>query len=67
MRTYGGRPRFYATTRQLTGTGYVYHSYVYDRMTGRPIAACRHAHRHGRTAQDCAERMLRKVLREQPS
>lgn len=54
--------RYFAATRQLTGTPYIHHAYVYDRETGKPVLSC--THRHGRVtaAWTCAERMLRRVL-----
>ena len=62
--------RYYATTRQLTGLPYIHYAYVYDRMTGKPIMACKHNHATSRRskkpgqrlAQECADRMLRQVL-----
>ena len=61
-----GRPRYFATTRQLTGLPYLHHAYVYDRTTGKSVASCTHHHgeRGGRgqeKAQRCAARMLRRV------
>ena len=64
--------RYYATTRQLTGTPYIYHAYVYDRASGRPVMSCSHHHRTSghsnkpgqRLAQECAERMLARQLRK---
>ncbi len=53
-----------ATTRQLTGTPYLHHAYVY--WGGQLEASCLHRHgergRQGhRKAQACAGRMLRRV------
>ena len=59
----------FAHVRQVTGLPYQYHSYVRDRETGKVIAACGHRHtRRGNHsgyyfALNCAERMLRKVIR----
>jgi hypothetical protein len=65
------RPRYFATHRQLTGTPYIHHAYVVDRMAGKVVAACSHRHgardhRGGVTAQACAERMLAKWLKSIP-
>ncbi len=57
-----------ATERRLTGTPYIHHAYVYD--GNKVVMSC--THRHGErgingavTAQRCAERMKRRLLRRQ--
>lgn len=62
------RPRVFATHRQLTGTPYIHHAYVYDGI--RVVASCYHRHGERRSVQRgsisamaCAERMLRRYLR----
>lgn len=60
------RPRIFATTRQITGTPYIHHAYVYE--GNRVIRACKHphgarTHRGAVLAQACADKMLREVLR----
>lgn len=57
-----------ATTRQLTGTPYIHHAYVYD--GNKVIASCTHRHGERRGAgpgivhaQRCAARMLRRAIR----
>lgn len=59
--------RVYATERQLTGTPYIHHAYVYK--GNKVVMACTHRHgarggAGGEKARVCAERMLRKYLRE---
>lgn len=69
------RPRVFASHRQLTGTPYIYHAYVYD--GNKVVMACTHQHGERRShnpitgetknqggpqAMACAERMLRKYL-----
>ena len=69
------RPRVFASHRQLTGTPYIHHAYVYD--GNKVVMACSHQHGERRshnpitgevknqgavTAQACANRMLRKYL-----
>ena len=50
--------RYFATHRQLTGTPYIHHAYVYD--DNKVVMACTHRHgertphRGGVTAQACA-------------
>ena len=61
----GSRPRFYADHRLVTGAAYST-GYVMDRHTGKAVRRCRHHHRSWRAAQDCAERMTRKFLRNAP-
>lgn len=55
-------PRVYAITRQFTGAPRQHRAYVY--AGNRVLVACPHRHRFYRTAQACAERMLKKRLRE---
>lgn len=72
--------RYFATTRQLTGTPYIFYAYVYDRETGKVVASCMHRHGERRShnpatgatirrgdhaAKKCAERMLRRLLKRQ--
>lgn len=61
------RPRVFASHRQLTGAAYIHHAYVYD--GNKVVRACAHkhglrTHRGGIEARACADRMLRKYLRE---
>lgn len=58
--------RFFPTFRQLTGTPTIRHAYVYDRETGKPVAACQHAHRSDATARRCAEWQYRRFLKLHP-
>lgn len=51
-------------TRQITGTPRVHHAYVYDRATGKVLAACSHKHRSQRAALACASRLIRAVICE---
>lgn len=59
--------KLFATHRQTTAIPYIHHAYVYE--GNKVIMACTHRHGEraphhgGETAQACAERMLRKVLR----
>lgn len=50
--------RFFAWTRQFTGTPRVHRAYVRDRETGRAVEGCSHRHRSERTAMKCAEQLL---------
>lgn len=50
----------FATTRWITGGSYR-HGYVYD--GNRVVVQCKHKHRSTRTAQSCADRMLRDLGR----
>jgi recombinational DNA repair protein (RecF pathway) len=56
--------RLVATTRQLTGRPTWHRAYVLDHSSGRFVCACTHNHRSSRTAEACAERMVRMVLRQ---
>lgn len=53
------RSRAFAITRWITG-GYYRHGYVY--LDNRAIMGCKHKHRRFKTAQNCADNMLRTVL-----
>ncbi len=57
-------PRFTAQTYAFTGAA-THCAYVMDREKGRPAGGkvCPHKHRAHRTAQACAERMLRRFLK----
>lgn len=60
------RPRVFATTRQLTGTPYIHHGYVYDGNV--VVRACNHqhgarGHEGAQKARACADRMLRQYLK----
>jgi hypothetical protein len=58
--------RFFAWTRQLTGTPWLYQGYVRDRQTGRCVELCCNRirlHRSERLALACAERARRRYIR----
>jgi len=70
--------KLFAHCRQFTGAGYHYRGYVRDRESGTVVEACPHIHKSTRRsitrggngpsgeqlAMRCAERMLRRMLRE---
>jgi len=50
----------FSTTRYLTGAAYN-HAYVY--VGNRVVCACRHKHKRALFAQRCADKMLRRYLK----
>jgi hypothetical protein len=54
--------RIFATHRQVTGPAYN-HGYVYRR--NKVVMACKHKHRTGDAAEQCAAKMLRKYLQSE--
>jgi hypothetical protein len=62
------KSRIFAAIRQFTGLPYLYGAYVYE--GNRVVMSCTHHHGERRavpgtvSAQRCADRMLRKVLKQ---
>lgn len=68
MGAQGGGMKLVAIHRVFTGKP-VSRGYVMDRDTGKVVWACPHRHRyqHAINAQMCAEKHLRKMVRDDPT